>query len=372
MGRTLPMRVPDLSAVSQQGSSTPQARPLPPPPSPPLRGSTLPMQVPDRAAVPPHQIAPFPETTATVPPPHFGSSEPTVQAEAPQLTVVAPAAKPPLHVPSTLPASEVATSTVHLEEAPAVISPGSKSKLLPLIVGIAAILCLALAGLGYWKFHHPRPVPAPQIPLQTQTQIPPPPANPVVTPPPPTTPVDQPPPPLTPATEVTKKPIFRKPKPAVAPHPAPAPPPQPEPVVVAPQPQPVPSTPSPADIAKAEAAKLATAPRIINVVGSFGMKEATFTFSAGGKTLYQDTVKGKKKKAGFLGMKGSYEGSFSHTLTVPPGVPQLTVHVQSRDGSMDVSSATKMPAAGGFIPTLSVQVESEQLLLSWKGGPGAQ
>ena len=101
------------------------------------------------------------------------------------------------------------------------------------------------------------------------------------------------------------------------------------------------------------------------------MKEATFTFSAGGKRL-PGYGEGKKKKSGFLGIKGSYEGGFSHTLTVPPGVPQLTVHVASRDGSMDVSSAIKMPAAGGFIPTLSVQIESDQLLLSWKGGPATQ
>jgi hypothetical protein len=374
MGRTLPMRVPDLSAVSSHGSSTHQATPLPTPPGAPLRGSTLPMQVPDLTAVTPHEIVPHAETTATIPPPDFGSSEPTIHADTPNFSKAASVAQPPSYGPPTLPTSEAATRTVHLEEVPAEVTPGHKSKLLPLIVGVAAILCLALAGLGYWKFHHPRPTPTPQAPLQAQTQIPPPTTNPVVTPPPPETPVEQPLPmtPVTPAPEVTKKPILRKPKPAVTPHPAPAAPPQPEPVVVAPQPKPVPSTPSPDDIAKAEAAKLASAPRIINVVGSFGLKEATFTFSAGGKTLYQDTVKGKKKKAGFLGMKGSYEGSFSHTLTVPPGVPQLTVHVESRDGSMDVSSAIKMPTTGGFIPTLSVQIESDQLLLSWKGGPSTQ
>jgi hypothetical protein len=133
----------------------------------------------------------------------------------------------------------------------------------------------------------------------------------------------------------------------------------------------VPSVPSPEDIAKAEAAKLANAPRIINVVCTFGMKEATFTFTGGGKTLYQETAKAKKKKSGFLGIKGSYEGNVSHTLTVPAGVPQITVHVESKDGSMDVSSAIKMPP-GGFVPTLAVDVENAQLLLSWKNAAATQ
>jgi len=141
-------------------------------------------------------------------------------------------------------------------------------------------------------------------------------------------------------------------------------------VVVAPPPKPAPSTPSPDDIAKAEAAKLANTPRIINVVCNFGLKEATFTFSAGGKTLYQETEKGKKKKAGFLGIKGSFEGTITHTLTVPAGVSQITLHVESKDGSTDLSNSVKMPPPGGFVPTLAVQVDSDHLSLVWKGSAG--
>jgi hypothetical protein len=183
-------------------------------------------------------------------------------------------------------------------------------------------------------------------------------------------PVGQPVPPVSPAPDVTKKTVARKPK-VVAPHPQPVQPQhQPEPVVVEP-PKPAPSVPSPEDIAKAEAAKLATAPRIVNVVCNFGLKEAKFTFSGGGKTLYQETQKGKKKKSGFLGIKGSYEGTFSHTLTVPAGVSQVTLHVESKDGSTDVTSTIKMPPPGGFVPTLAVQVDNDHLALNWKGSGGA-
>jgi hypothetical protein len=140
--------------------------------------------------------------------------------------------------------------------------------------------------------------------------------------------------------------------------------------VVTPPPQPEPSGPSAADIAKAEAAKLANTPRIVNVVCEFGLKEAKFTFAGGGKTLFQDSEKGKKKKSGFLGLKGNYEGSFNHTLTVPPGVTTISVHVESKDGSTDLTNTAHMPTAAGFVPTLSVAVDNDHLTLTWKGGPG--
>ena len=134
----------------------------------------------------------------------------------------------------------------------------------------------------------------------------------------------------------------------------------------------MPSGPTPEEIAKAEAAKLASAPRVINVVCDFGLKEAKFTFSGGGKTIHQETQKGKKKKgSGFLGIRGSYEGTFTHTLTVPAGVSHVTLHVESKDGSTDLTSTIQMPPPGGFIPTLSVQVDNDHLALNWKGSAGA-
>jgi serine/threonine protein kinase len=374
MERTLPMRVPDLSAVSLPGSSSPHTESVRPPSDSPLMGRTLPMQVPDLSAVSPPVPSSSNKATVPAPPRDFPSSESerTIQAEAPDITVASPAAGPQLGIPAPLPPTDAA-HTIQPEETPGEVLPAPKSKLFPVMVGVAAVLFLAIAVLGYWKFHKSRAAPSTQEALITQTVIPPQSAAPAVTStPPPAVPVEPPPPQVSAAPEVTKKTGVRKAKQAIVPLPAPSPPPpQPEPVVVAPPPTPLPSTPSPADIAKAEAAKLANTPRIINVVCNFGLKEATFTFSAGGKTLYQETEKGKKKKAGFLGIKGSYEGTFSHTLTVPAGVSQVSLHVESKDGSTDLSNAINMPPPGGFVPTLAVQVDNDHLLLNWKGSSGA-
>lgn len=258
------------------------------------------------------------------------------------------------------------------EEIPGEVVAAPKSKLIPVVAGVAVILLLLVAAaLGYWKFHKPQSSQPAEQPIKTQTEIPPPDLSQVVPQPTlPGVPEVRPVAPVSPAPDVTKKTVVRKPKQVVAPHPQPVQPtPQPAPVVVEP-PQPVPSGPSPEDIAKAEAAKLATAPRIVNVVCNFGLKEAKFTFSGGGKTLYVETLKGKKKKSGFLGIKGSYEGTFTHTLTVPAGVPTVTLHVESKDGSTDVTSTIKMPPPGGFIPTLAVQVDNDHLALNWKGTAG--
>jgi hypothetical protein len=143
-------------------------------------------------------------------------------------------------------------------------------------------------------------------------------------------------------------------------------------VAVTPIPQPSPPTPSPEDIAKAEAAKLAKIPRIVQVVCNYGMKEATFVFSSGTQTLFEETLKGKKIKGGFLGIKGSYQGTFSHTITVPAGAPEVSVRVLAKDGATDLTKAIKMPAPGGFVPTLSVEVDSDHLSLNWKGSAAAK
>ena len=359
------MRVPDLSAVSTTGPSSQQSMSVPPPLEPRLAEKAPPVQVRDFPAAPPPVPPPSQNATVRTPPPDFFSSEsgPTIHAAAPDVTLASPAAGAEFGIPTRLPLTDTGHA-IQQEEPPGEVVPAPKSKLLPVVAAVAVMLFLVVVVLGYWKFHKPQPARLSQQPLKGQAEIPPSVSTPVVSPPPsPALPVAQLVPPVSPAPDVTKKTLARKPKQVIAPHPQPAPPP-PAPVVVEPA-KPAPSGPSPEDIAKAEAAKLATAPRIVNVVCNFGLKEAKFTFSGGGKTLYQETQKGKKKKSGFLGIKGSYEGTFSHTLTVPAGVSQVTLHVESKDGSTDVTSTIQMPASGGFVPTLAVQVDNDHLALNW-------
>ena len=86
-----------------------------------------------------------------------------------------------------------------------------------------------------------------------------------------------------------------------------------------------------------------------------------------GRGFIEESLKGKKMKGGFLGIKGSYQGTFSHTITVPAGMSDVSVRVVSKDGSTDLTIGIKMPPPGGFVPVLVVEVDSEHLALSWKG-----
>ena len=231
--------------------------------------------------------------------------------------------------------------------------------------------------LVYWGIRRARTASPPPAQVAVQTAPP--------TPPPVSTPVEAPTPPPAPVVEAAnpavsaasggvKKPIIRKPKPVAAPEPSapePAPPPvQPQPVV--PPPKPTPPPPSPEDIAKAEAARLAKIPRIVQVNCNYGLKEATFVFSAGGKPLFEETLKGKKVKGGFLGVKGSFQGTFSHTITVPAGMSEVSVRVLARDGATNLAKDIKLPPPGGFVPTLAVEVDGEHVSLNWKGSTAAK
>ena len=341
-GQTVPMRVPDLSALSSTAPSSPPAAPVPPaPPVSPPSEQMLPTHVPDLST--------------------------TFQASGPLPMPPAPLPQP------------VDESAVEPVETPGAVLTAPKSKFLPAVVGGVAVVVLVVATWGYWKFHSAKiaPSPPPSVAVQTPPATPPPITSTVATPTPsPASTAEQAKPPENATPEAAKKTVVHKPKQAIVPHPAapaPTPPPvQPAPVVAAPSPQPSPPQPSPEDIAKAEAARLAKIPRIVKVLCNFGLKEATFVFSAGGNTLFEEPLKGKKLKGGFLGIKGSYQGTFSHTITVPAGMSEVSIRVIARDGATDITKAIKMPAPGGFVPTLAVEVDSEHLSLNWQSSAAAK
>ena len=390
MERTQPMRVPDLSTLSAAPPAlSPPTVPAPPAPTvPPLSVATRPTPPADLSSMPSATGAPSaapPAPPAPVAPPTAwapAAGPPTVSAPAPPQPVAPPVFVAPAPEPQPLAPPSYHPSVAAQPEEPTLVSaspqPAAKSKLVPAMVGGVATLLLVLGSWGIWKFRQSRTV-SPAPPVQAAVQTPPaaplPEATPPATPnPSPAPPVGQAAAPVNAAPPVTRKTAVRKTKAAaqqaVTSQPAP-PPPQPQPAVATPAPAPAPPPPNPEAIAKAEAAKLANVPHIVNVDCNFGLKEATFTFSAGGKTIYEETFKGKKKKKeGFLGLKGSYQGSFSHTITVPAGASDVSLHVVAKEGA-DLSKSIKMPSPGGFIPTLTVDVDGEHLSLNWKGsGPG--
>jgi serine/threonine protein kinase len=376
-GQTLSMQVPDLSSLKPSTPPPPPAAPRPPV----TGGSAMKRQKPPMAVPPAPPKAPGPSA-----PPSSSMMEPPAPMPASQLSGVFPAVggQPTTLPPPPPPSPEFAVAP---EGVPDAVVPAPKSKLLPVALAGVAVILLAGAALVYWGIRRERaaapppaqvavqtPPVAPPVTTPAETPTPPPDATATATTPPvtgaPTVGV-----PATGATGVPKKPVIRKPKPAATPAPA-EPAPEPAPVqpapVATPAPQPAPPTPSPEDIAKAEAARLAKIPRIINVLCNYGMKEATFVFSTGGKALFEETLKGKKIKGGFLGIKGSYQGTFTHTITVPAGVQEVSVRVLAKDGATDLTKAIKMPPPGGFVPTLAVDVDNEHLALDWKSSAAAK
>jgi len=375
--------IASATPASPPVSVQPPRTAIPPPVTPtlhpetlPLSGQTLPTRAPNLSATPP-PVSPPPQPAPTPYVPYEPTLlQPTIPVQVPEHPTASQAVGPQPVTPARPPQPAV-TRAEEPAGASGAVFPAPKLKLIPVVFGGVAVVLLAAAMWGYWKFHRTRTAssPPPQAAVQTQPATPPQIPTPIETPtPPPAAVAEQPTPPVSSAPAVAKKPTIRKTKQAPTP-PPPAPEPTPPPVQpqpVAPPPKPAPPTPSPEDIAKAEAARLAKIPRIVQVVCNYGLKEATFVFSASGKPLFQETLKGKKVKGGFLGIKGSYQGTFTHTITVPAGTPLVSIRIMAKDGGMDQSKDIMMPPPGGFVPTLGVDVDSDHLSLNWKSSSAAK
>jgi serine/threonine-protein kinase len=98
------------------------------------------------------------------------------------------------------------------------------------------------------------------------------------------------------------------------------------------------------------------------------LKEGKLTVSSGTQVLFEASLKGKKK-GGFLGIKGGFGGLTSHPITIPSGKHDLTVHVVSADGTLDLSKTISATPPAGSAPTLQVLVGRDKLTLHW-GEPG--
>ncbi len=210
------------------------------------------------AAVP----APVPASQVPTAPPTvdqtLATTVPILAATAPLQPAqpVSPASRAPTPPPVAVrPPQPVVPQPVQEVEAEVPVAPRAKSNTLPIILGAVAVVLVTAAALGYWKYHQimSAVVPPPHIAL-----LPPPPA------PPGSMTVE----PVSPPAETEKKPVVNKPKQAAKPRPkaaAPAPAaPQPAPIAE-PPPKPVTPTPSVEATAKAEAAKLATVPRVVQL-----------------------------------------------------------------------------------------------------------
>ncbi len=125
------------------------------------------------------------------------------------------------------------------------------------------------------------------------------------------------------------------------------------------------SAPSSAPASKTTPTSTGSSIRSVQLVCHHQLKQGTLIVSSGGRTLYQWALKGTKK-GGFLGIKSAYSGILSRPIKIPAGVQELSIHVVSPDGSVDLSRSVSAIPPRDALPTLQVQVSDDQLTLSWR------
>lgn len=131
-------------------------------------------------------------------------------------------------------------------------------------------------------------------------------------------------------------------------------------------PKPAVAQPAKSEAATPQPAKSSTnvAPRAIKLACKFEIKDAILTVSNGTEIILKQDLKGKKK-SGFLHIKGGYGGTFSQALNLPAGTNSLSVHVQSPDGGVDLTSKTPIVPPANNATTLQVYVSEDRLSLHW-------
>jgi serine/threonine-protein kinase len=115
----------------------------------------------------------------------------------------------------------------------------------------------------------------------------------------------------------------------------------------------------------ASATRAALGGRIVQLVCKHDLKEGTLFVSSGGRRIIKEPLMGKKK-GGFLGIKSGFAGTFARSIRIPTGAQELTVRVVTEDGSTDLSQTIPLPASGGAIPVLQVEVNLNKLALNWQ------
>jgi eukaryotic-like serine/threonine-protein kinase len=126
------------------------------------------------------------------------------------------------------------------------------------------------------------------------------------------------------------------------------------------------ASPEKSELAAAPPAKslIHTAPKAIQLVCKFELKDALLTISNDAGIILKQDLKGKKK-SGFLHIKSGYEGTFSQPINLPAGTNSLSVHVQSPDGGVDLTRKTAVAPTVNSSSTLQVSASGDKLTLRW-------
>ncbi len=96
----------------------------------------------------------------------------------------------------------------------------------------------------------------------------------------------------------------------------------------------------------------------------YQFEQALLVLAADGQSLLTANLQGRREGK-LLGLRHSYRGTFLRPIKIPAGARNLTVHLQSADGSVNLTGAIAVARSNGTIPTLHVYASSNDLKLSW-------
>jgi serine/threonine protein kinase len=135
-------------------------------------------------------------------------------------------------------------------------------------------------------------------------------------------------------------------------------------------------TPAPPPLAPAEIPKPAetkTAPVPVPPAASsttirfdchYQFEQAQLVLTADGQSLLTANLLGRREGK-FLGLRHSFAGTYLRPIKIPASARNLTVHLRSEDGSVNLTEAIAVARPNGTIPTLHVYASSKGLKLSW-------
>jgi eukaryotic-like serine/threonine-protein kinase len=127
--------------------------------------------------------------------------------------------------------------------------------------------------------------------------------------------------------------------------------------------------PAPVEKAKPVQPKPAPASRapVMNAVQfrcRYELEEGTLSLSADDRIVFREALKGRRKGK-ILGLGRSYTGTLSRPFNVPSGTRTLTVHVETEDGSINLTRSISAAAITGKQPALHANINSKRIELSW-------
>jgi hypothetical protein len=86
--------------------------------------------------------------------------------------------------------------------------------------------------------------------------------------------------------------------------------------------------------------------------------------------VYKGKLEGKKKGRIFgINIKSGYGGTLSEPITIPTGTKNLSVHVVSTEGGVDLTRKTPVASPSTTTPTLQISVSEDKITLRWTASP---